>query len=60
MKVEITIERLRGAKKSHPGRWVQHAKGTFPTFEAAHDWSRQQGLPHEPAPGWAVRFAIYP
>lgn len=60
MKVEITIERLKGAKKSHPGRWVRHAQASFATMEEARKWGETQGVPREPTPGWAIRFALYP
>jgi hypothetical protein len=57
MQYEITIERLRPARKSMPARWTVHATARFTDLEALRAWAEKQGAPLHPTPGWAVRMA---
>lgn len=60
MKFHITIEKYNAARKSMPARWRVHAEATFGDISDARRWMEKQGLPSEPAPGWALRMACVP
>lgn len=62
MKVEITVERLRPARKSATTRWTVEFKATFSDMTAAGEAIRKRfpELNGEPQAGWAIRIAHLP